>query len=110
MAGAYFRSGPYTEGEKIYKKILALAGHNQDAIIGLGELFKTMGDQARDKNNKTDAEDYYKWAEEWYGKAVEWQVPFNAQKVIPSKRLSLNDLASIQYSLAYIHCCLYELT
>lgn len=110
LAEAYFRSGCYTEAEKIYKKILALAGHNEDATIGLGELFKTMGDQAREKNKKTDAEDYYKWAEEWYGKAIEWQAPFKDKTVIPSKRLSLNDLASIQYSTAYIHCCLYELT
>jgi tetratricopeptide (TPR) repeat protein len=110
IAEARFRSGQYTEAERIYRRILALAVHNQDAVIGLGELFKTMGDQAKEKNNKTDAEDYYKMAEDWYSKALEWQVSFDAKKVIPSRRLSLNDIASIKYSLAYIGVTLYELT
>src|SRR5262249_29871488 len=84
-------------------------GNNQDALIGLGELNKTLGDIAKGKNNKVDVEDYYEIAEKYFNRALQLQNSFSPGNP-PSRRLDRNEISSIYYSLGYIKCSLYETT
>ena len=82
--------------EKEFKRILEIAPNHVESIIGLGEVYKAMGDVAKD-------EDLYLQAIDLFLKAIRI-----ADSSVGSKKLKRKELAAAYYSIGYSKVKLYE--
>ncbi|HVS82948.1 MAG TPA: tetratricopeptide repeat protein [Pyrinomonadaceae bacterium] len=84
------------KAEAEFRKILQAAPNHVESIIGLGEVYKAMGDVAKD-------EDLYARAIEQFDEGIRI-----ADSAAGSKKLKRRDCAAAQYSAGYSKVKLYE--
>jgi tetratricopeptide (TPR) repeat protein len=84
--------------EKEFKRILEIAPNHVESIIGLGEVYKAMGDVTKD-------EDLYLRAIELFLQGIRI-----ADSDVGSKKLKRKELAAAYYSIGYSKVKLYEAT
>jgi len=108
LADAYTKNGDADEAEKCYMDIISIDPYNMDALTGLGELYKNLGDLALEKDNKGDAEDYYESAKKRLLEVLLMQKINLNSGTPPSRKLAHNEISAINYSLGYIESKLYE--
>jgi tetratricopeptide (TPR) repeat protein len=89
-------SGLKEKAETEFKRILEVAPHHVESIIGLGEVYKAMGDATKD-------EDLYTRAIEQFDLGIQI-----ADSDTGSKRLKKKDRAAALYSAGYAKVKLYE--
>lgn len=104
LAEAHLKAGNISEAEGIYKSINDMFPTFQDALVGLGELYKTLGDKALETKSKEDAEEYFQNAKEYYKKSLS----ANQNPKTASRSLLKKEEAAVHYSLGYVSAKLYE--
>jgi len=108
LADAYTKNGDTDEAEKCYTDVINIDPYNMDALTGLGELYKNLGDLALEKDNKSDADDYYESAKKKLMEVLLMQKSNLSSATPPSRKLAHNEISAINYSLGYIESKLYE--
>jgi tetratricopeptide (TPR) repeat protein len=102
LAKAYSQAKMIDKAENEYNKILRATSCHVDALIGLGEVYATMGD-IKKKADSASADDFYCKAIKYYTKAIELD---NSQK--RSRKLGENEIGSLHYSRGYVSVMLFE--
>ncbi|MFX0200233.1 MAG: tetratricopeptide repeat protein [Candidatus Hodarchaeota archaeon] len=102
LAEAYFKAKMIDRAENEYNNILKVSPCHVDALIGLGNVYTSMGD-SRKKTDRAGAEDFYDKAIKNYTEAVELA---STQKC--SRKLTEEDFGSLLYSRGYASVMLFE--
>lgn len=105
LAEAYLKSGNLSDAEKTYRKILNFCPNYIDALMGLAEYNKLMGDKAMEENNVSDAEDWYQQARSKYDRLVD----LYTSNEPASRRMNRADINNIFYSRGYVKVKLFEI-
>ena len=90
LAEAYMRADILEKAESLYHKVLEVSPFHIESIIGLGEVYTTMGEN--------DDPDMFLAAQNYFTKAIKY-----SKSEHNSKKLKNNELAAVYYSRGY--CC-----
>ena len=98
LAEVVFKAGDLQRAEADYRDILAVAPGHIESHVGLGELYKSLGDSNADEDNYSEALHHL-------SRALE--IASGRQG---SKRLRRREIAEIHYSMGYTRAKLYEVS
>lgn len=105
LADSYRCKGNIPEAEIQYHKVFRLCDHHIDALIGMGECKKNLGDKAVESEDRTEAEFHFLQAKTYFTKAAQFH-----KTEYSSKLLTMEEENGVNYSLAYCKVRLYELS
>ncbi len=97
LAEAYLKSGKLESAEKEYIEVLRTAPYHVESEIGLGEVYKELGEEGKDR------EFYCQEAVSHFSNALK-----KSESDHRSKKLTRKELASVYYSRGYARVSLYE--
>jgi tetratricopeptide (TPR) repeat protein len=103
LANAYFKNEQHVKAEEGFRRVLSLAPTNVDALIGLGEVLKDLGDAAEKAGNSAESEDHYSRAIRHFEQVLSLSRSEDA-----SKKLNTAELSEVHYSLGYTRVKLSE--
>jgi tetratricopeptide (TPR) repeat protein len=103
LAEAYLKTGQPERAEAEYKKILDISPAHADSLLGLGQVYSTMGEAQMSRDNKADAEAMFIRSSEQLAKAIRLH-----EQDVASRRLGEAELAAARYSCGYAHVMRYE--
>lgn len=103
LGDAYRKTEMYDKAEETFRKILYICPSYIDALVGLAECFKTLGDKAVDEKDMNKAEEYFSNARDLLDKTL------NFSGDSTSKRFKKAEKSAIYYSSGYTKVRLFEL-
>jgi tetratricopeptide (TPR) repeat protein len=103
LGDAYRKAEMYDKSEETFRKILYICPAYIDALVGLAECFKTLGDKAVDEKDMNKAEEYFSNARDLLDKTL------NLSGDGASKRFKKAEKSAIYYSSGYTKVRLFEL-
>ena len=105
LAEAFLKTDMMDSAEAEYQKVLKVCPYYLDAVIGLGEVYSEMGDEAKKSNNEEDAEIFYNQALDQCSETLRL---YQNERDHVNKKLNDTELSSIFYSRGYLRVKLYE--
>jgi len=104
LAEAYLKKKLLLEAETEYRRNLDVTEFHLESVMGLGEVYKEMAEEALSNGNKDDSEEMFNQSLYYYNRVLELdQLPDKT-----SKKLSQTELSSINYARGYVNVKLYE--
>ena len=103
LADATRKAGNLAAAGDLYSKILYKAPNYTDAVVGIGECYKSMGDQSLEKKDSEEATELFGWAKESFTIAFN-----NNSSQQASRLLNATELNALHYSLGYTNVRLFE--
>jgi len=105
LAEAYLKAGMIDASEKEYCEILDIAPYHMDSLIGIGQAYITMGEDANTRKDFVNAELMFANADNYYCETIRlMQQPEDSSKI-----LSNIERSSVFYSKGYNEVMLYEI-
>ncbi len=105
LAEACLKGRDKQQAEKIYREMLDLAPFHADALVGLGEVYTAMGEDANKRDARGDAEEMFSRANDYFGQALALESDKAADA---SRKLSPADVSAIHYSRGFARVKLFE--
>lgn len=105
LAEAYLKAGMIDASEKEYREILDITPYHMDSLIGIGQTYITMGEDANTRKDFGNAELMFSTADNYYCETIRlMQQPENASKI-----LNKVERSSVFYSKGYNEVMLCEI-
>lgn len=105
LAEAYLKAGLIDASEKEYREILDITPSHMDSLIGIGQTYITMGEDANTRKDFSNAELMFSTADNYYCETIRlMQQPENASKI-----LNKFERSSVFYSKGYNEVMLCEI-
>ncbi|MDB6060428.1 MAG: tetratricopeptide [Verrucomicrobiaceae bacterium] len=96
-----------SRAEQIYKDILKTAFYHVDALVGMGDLYKKMGENASTGGDSGVEEEHYNAAVEYYQHALNCMAE-EKNRNRSSRILNPVEISALRYALGYVHVKLAE--
>lgn len=109
LAKAYAKSGEHEKSESEYRNILDFSSTQLDAILGISELYISMGDADLEKDMSEDAEDKFIMAMDLLNQARVLAESKDFESNHASKLLNKVELSGMYYSVGYVKAKLFEI-
>ncbi len=103
LADVYQKLNSLDKAEIEYKKVLAVAPHLLDALVGLGNTYVALGEDLQKNGKSSDAENMFMRALDQFAQAIGVE-----GKDWGSRRLSPAERAALSYSRGYANVMCYE--
>ena len=103
LADATRKAGNLAAAGELYSKILYKAPNYTDAVVGVGECYKSMGDQSLEKKDNEEATELFGRAKRYFTTAFN-----NDSGQQASRLLNATELNALHYSLGYTYVRLFE--
>ncbi len=103
LADVHQKLGSLDKAEIEYKKVLAVAPHHVDALIGLGSTYVALGEDLQKNSKSSDAENMFLRALDQFAQALGVE-----GKEQGSRHLSPVERAALSYSRGYASVMCYE--
>jgi len=105
LAEAYLKAQINEKAEMEYRKVLDITSdHHMDSLIGIGETYTAMGEDARKRNDSGEAEEMFTRALKYCSNALRLvDYPDHA-----SKLLNTREFSALFYSKGYAQVMSYE--
>jgi tetratricopeptide (TPR) repeat protein len=105
LAEAYLKAGMIDASEKEYREILDISPYHMDSLIGIGQTYIMMGEDANTRKDSGNAELMFATADNYYCETIRlMQQPESASKI-----LNCDERSSVFYSKGYNEVMLYEI-
>ena len=105
LAEAYLKANYKDKAETEYREILEIAPCHLDSLIGLGEVYAAMGEDAKKRNDSGEAELMFSRALYFYSETLKLDRKGSGNA---SKKLNKTELSALFYSKGYSKVLLYE--
>jgi tetratricopeptide (TPR) repeat protein len=103
LADATRKAGNLAAAGELYTKILDKAPNYTDAVVGVGECYKSTGDQSLEKKDNEEAAELFGRAKRYFKMAFDNDTVQQA-----SRFLNATELNALHYSLGYTDVRLFE--
>lgn len=117
LARTYQKQGRNDEAENEYQKVLSIAGHHIESLIGLSDVYIAQAEETEKRGNSSEAVVYFDKAIHRlnmllkYTKPIEVSLPEISEVFLnepTSRNLTKSEISSIYYSLGYAKTKLSE--
>lgn len=105
LAEGHLKSGDKQKAESLYRDILAVSVDHLDSLMGLGEVYTAMGEDALQREARGDADEYFNQALHFYAEALDRHA---SHPDAASKKLSASEKSALFYAKGYTRVKLYE--
>ncbi|MCZ6702003.1 MAG: tetratricopeptide repeat protein, partial [Ignavibacteria bacterium] len=109
LAKSYLKLNSYAKSELEYRKVLVVSSFHMDSILGISELYITMGDSYEANSNDEDSVERYSQSINYLNEARLLAIDANYNSNDASKKLNNTELSELYYSLGYAKIRTHEL-